>query len=671
MTSDVETNTIYNSLLINSSDITQKTSSCSEEILRIYQRAMAAAINGIVIVDASQSNLPVIYCNPAFEKTTGYTASEVIGKNCRLLQGKDTDLNAIAQIRQAIKEGRECCVVLKNYRKDGQHFWNELTISPVHDAQGKLTHFIGIQNDITERKEIEDSLQKAYEELEKRVDERTVTLKQMNEKLQVEITERQKVEAALRESEARFRAIFERAAIGIALVDMEGKPVVSNPALQKILGYSNEELREMTFSEFTYPDDVDQNQELYQKMITGDLDHYQMEKRYYRKDRQIVWANLTVSLVRDVQGKPLFAVSMVKNISDRKQAETALQLSQERLNFLLSSNPVVIYSCKASGDYGATFMSENVRSLFGYEPEEFVNDSSFWANHIHPEDTPRVFADLVHLFEHNYHNHEYRFLHKNGKYIWVYDQTKLIRDSQGNPLEILGYWADISDLKETEDKLKSSLKEKEVLLKEIHHRVKNNLQVISSLLKLQSGYINDPPTLALFGDSQNRVKAMALIHEKLYQSSDLARIPVSEYIYQLADNLVNSYALKANHIKLNISVDKIFLDVDTAIPCGLIINELLSNSLKYAFPNNKSGEIDIEFKLVEPEKLFLKISDNGIGLPANFQLEEAESLGLQLVSNLTEQLAGNLTVNSNCGTSFTIIFKPAFLRYISNSEKVR
>jgi PAS domain S-box-containing protein len=658
MTSDPEIRTVCNYPLI-SSDIAQKRSSCSEEILRIYQRAMAAAINGIVITDASGPNLPVIYCNPAFEKTTGYTAEEIIGKNCRLLQGKDTDPNAIKQIRQAIRQGEECCVIVKNYRKDGTAFWNELTISPVQDADGKITHFIGIQNDITKRKEAEDSLQKAYEELEKRVDERTATLKQINEKLQLEIAERQKIEAALRESEARFRAIFERAAIGIALVNMEEKPVVSNTALQNILGYSNEELRQKTFSDFTYPDDRDKNQELYQKMILGELDHYQMEKRFYHKNGQIVWANLTVSLMRDEHGKPQFAVSMVKNISDRKQAETALQLSQERLKFLLSSNPVVIYSCKAFGDYGATFISENVRSLFGYEAEEFVNDSGFWATHIHPEDAPGVFANLLHLLEHNYHNHEYRFLHKNGKYIWVYDQTKLIRDQQGNPLEILGYWADISDRKETEDKLKTSLKEKEVLLKEIHHRVKNNLQVISSLLKLQSGYINDQQTLALFGDSQNRVKAMALIHEKLYQSSDLARISLSEYIHQLADNLVNSYALKANNIKLNIFVAQLFLDVDTAIPCGLIINELLSNSLKYAFPDGKSGEINIEFKLLGQEKLYLKVSDNGIGLPADFQLEETESLGLQLVYNLTEQLGGNLTIDSSNGTSFKIIFRPS------------
>jgi PAS domain S-box-containing protein len=153
MTSDAEINAVANCLLINCPDVAEKTSGCSEKILRIYQRAIAAASNGIVIVDASQSNLPVIYCNPAFEKTTGYTASEVIGKNCRFLQGKDTDPDAIAQLRQAIHEGQECCVILKNYRKDGQHFWNELTISPVYDADDKITHFIGIQNDITTRKE--------------------------------------------------------------------------------------------------------------------------------------------------------------------------------------------------------------------------------------------------------------------------------------------------------------------------------------------------------------------------------------------------------------------------------------------------------------------------------------------------------------------------------------
>lgn len=1002
----------------------------TEEVLRLYERAMAAASNGIVIVDANHPNLPVIYCNSSFERITGYSRSEAIGHNCRFLQGKDTDPTAVERIRQAVRSGNECCVTLKNYRKDGTPFWNELVISPVLDTNGKLTHFIGIQNDITQRKEAEESLQRANEELEKRVKERTAALQQANEKLKVEIAERQWAETALRESEARFRAIFEKSAIGIAMADMKGKVIVSNQAIQEMLGYSEEELLSMVFTEFTHAEDAAAEIELYQQLIEGEIDRYQIEKRYCRKDGQLVWGNAIVSLIRDRNENPQFAIGIVTDITDRKlaedalsattlrlftliqnlqsgvlvenelrqivlvnydfcqkfgipappealigmdcsqsaeqskylfaepeqfvrrveeilarkkivtneeilladgrtferdyvpifvqeiyyghlwmyrditqrkQAEIALSLTRERLQFLLSSSPGVIYTCKADGDYAATFISENVKLLLGYEAREIIGDANFWPNHIHPEDAPHIFAELPRLFQQGFHIHEYRFLHKNGTYKWIYDQVKLVRDAEGKPLEVIGYWVDISarklaeaersrlaaileastdfvglvdtqgnilwnnnqfqkiigihnnaelkhfqiadyhpawaleivrnegiptairdgvwvgetallgndgteipvsqmilshknergvieylstlirditplkqaetalqqakdrlqaaidavpgfvswigndlrykgvnqhlaskfnlspenfidrevgflensqdfakfvrnflaskdlassqvvnvkingairnylmaaqkyqqgsaaitvgiditDRNQAETELRASLKEKEVLLKEIHHRVKNNLQVISSLLKLQSGYIDNPSTLALFTDSQNRVKAMALIHEKLYQSSDLSRIQVSDYIQKLTNNLFQSYSVNASAVKLIVDIDDVFLDVDTAIPCGLIINELISNSLKYAFSGREQGEISLEFHLIEPQKYRLKISDNGVGLPPDFSLEETESLGLQLVWNLTEQLGGNIKLYSNNGTCFEITFARA------------
>lgn len=880
----------------------------TEEMLYLYERAMAAASNGIVIADANQPDLPIIYCNPAFEKISGYSQSEVLGKNCRFLQGKDTDPADIEKIRQSLQSGNECFVVIQNYRKDGTPFWNELIISPVRDASGKITHFIGVQNDITKRKKAEESLLKANEELEKKVQERTAALQNANEKLKIEIAKSESAKTAMRESEARFRAIFEMTAMGIAMSDIEGQVIVSNPALQKMLGYTEKELRKMVFTQFTHPEDSASEVELFQQLIAGERDYYQMEKRFYRKDGKLLWGNLIVSLIRDGNGKPQFAIGMVKNITDskqtentlrtttsrlsaliqnlqagilvenesrqivlinqdfcqkfgipappealigmdcsqsaevskhlfaepekfvrridqiltdqkivnneeillangriferdyvpifvediyyghlwmyrditqRKQAEIALNITQERLKFLLSTSPAVIYSCKADGDYGTTFMSDNVKSLLAYEAREFVEDSSFWASHIHPEDAPHIFAQLPKVFEEGFHVREYRLLHKDGTYRWIYDQVKLVRDSDGNPLEIIGYWADISErklaeaersrlaaileastdfvgladpkgnilwnnkqfkklicieedtqikqkrigdyhpqwaleivqnqgipaairdgvwidetalinndgieipvsqmilahknergtveyfstlirditpLKQAEAALRTSLKEKEVLLKEIHHRVKNNLQVISSLLKLQSAYIEDKDTLALFTDSQNRVKAMALIHEKLYQSSDLARILVSDYIKNLTNNLLQSYSVSSSLIKLNVNVDNVFVDVDTAIPCGLIINELLSNSFKYAFPDGRPGQIWIEFKSTNNSHYYLRIGDNGIGLPPDFNLEESESLGLQLVWNLTEQLGGNIEVNSQNGARFEISF---------------
>lgn len=213
----------------------------------------------------------------------------------------------------------------------------------------------------------------------------------------------------------------------------------------------------------------------------------------------------------------------------------------------------------------------------------------------------------------------------------------------------------IAKRKQAEEQIKASLKEKEVLLKEIHHRIKNNLQVISSLLNLQSGYIIDKDAIEMFKESQNRVKSMALIHEKLYQSKDLARIDFAEYIRNLTNYLFRSYGVTSNRIKLKKNVDDVFLGLDTAIPCGLIINELVSNSLKHAFPDGKEGEIHICLFL-DNDKFTLIVRDNGVGFPKDLDFRNTESLGLQLVITLVEQLEGTIDLKRSGGTEFKIIF---------------
>jgi two-component sensor histidine kinase len=207
-----------------------------------------------------------------------------------------------------------------------------------------------------------------------------------------------------------------------------------------------------------------------------------------------------------------------------------------------------------------------------------------------------------------------------------------------------------------------------VLLKEIHHRVKNNLQIISSLLYLQSRQIEDEPTLDMFIQGQNRVKSMALVHEKLYQSQDLTRIDFAEYIRSLTGYLFQSYDANTRGVHLNIAIDHIFLGVDTAIPCGLIINELVSNALKYAFPSPGEaerelppGEISIQLQVGADNRLTLTVKDNGIGFPPELDFQNTESLGLQLVNNLVNQLDGTIEFKRNNGTIFRVLFTiPAY-----------
>jgi two-component sensor histidine kinase len=198
-------------------------------------------------------------------------------------------------------------------------------------------------------------------------------------------------------------------------------------------------------------------------------------------------------------------------------------------------------------------------------------------------------------------------------------------------------------------------------LKEIHHRVKNNMQVISSLLNLQSEQIEDPKYIEMFNDSRNRIKSMALVHEKLYQSKDLTNINFGDYVRSLIDGLFVFYNINPANISTEIKVQDIRLAIDIAIPCGLIINELISNSLKYAFPEGRSGEIKIIFNQINingDKGYDLVISDNGIGIPENFDIKKTRSLGLQLVINLVEhQLQGKIDLTKTNGTEFHIYFR--------------
>jgi len=213
----------------------------------------------------------------------------------------------------------------------------------------------------------------------------------------------------------------------------------------------------------------------------------------------------------------------------------------------------------------------------------------------------------------------------------------------------------VTERKQALEQIKTSLHEKEVLLKEIHHRVKNNMQVITSLLSLQSKTIKDEQALSVFQDSQNRVKSMALIHETLYQSKDLSRINFAEYLQKLVAHVSRSYRIRPEAVKINIDVDDVSLPIDTAVPCGLIINELASNSLKYAFPADTRGEVNIAFERADAQYV-LRVSDTGVGLPSDFDPEMGKSLGMKLVRMLTGQLCGELECRNGVGTTFEIRF---------------
>lgn len=228
--------------------------------------------------------------------------------------------------------------------------------------------------------------------------------------------------------------------------------------------------------------------------------------------------------------------------------------------------------------------------------------------------------------------------------------------SDGSVQSVLAITRDITLRKRAEEQLQASLEEKEALLKEVHHRVKNNLQLISSLLSLQSARIKDPKVAELLAESRNRVRSMALVHENLYRTGNFARIPMASHIESLCAHLTRAYGVPSQRVELALRIGDVQLDLDRAIACGLIINELVSNALKHAFPDARVGRVCVELQSVGEKQQVLVVGDNGVGFPPDLDYRRSDSLGLQLVDDLTQQLHGTLAVKRDAGTTFTITF---------------
>jgi PAS domain S-box-containing protein len=341
-----------------------------------------------------------------------------------------------------------------------------------------------------------------------------------------------------------------------------------------------------------------------------------------------------------------------REISERKQIEKTLRESETRYRAVVEDQTEMI--CRFLPDGTLTFVNQAYCRYFGRTQAELIGHS--YAPMILPEDLKQVNHQLNRLNAENpVTTITNRIIHPDGEIRineWI---NRAIFDPEGHLIELQAVGRDITELQQTQQ-LQAAVKEKEVLLKEIHHRVKNNLQIIYSLFRLQGKKINDPEAAEIMLDCQNRVKSIALIHEKLYRSEDLSEIDLKHYIPNLVASLFSSYRANSNTIKLLTQIDEVCLDMDRAVPCGLIINELISNALKYAFPEDKEGEIRLELCSGEDNQITLMISDNGIGMPEVPNSTKNEKLGLSLVRDLVHQLKGTLEINGQEGTLFKVMF---------------
>jgi PAS domain S-box-containing protein len=363
----------------------------------------------------------------------------------------------------------------------------------------------------------------------------------------------------------------------------------------------------------------------------------------------------TILPVFGADGKVANILSVLEDITEQKKAADALEESEARYRMLFDSirDGVVVHGIREDNTPD-NFLEVNSRfcEMIGYSRPELLKKGPHGViDSEHMEGADQLRAQLKNGVPDSFQR---VLITKDGRRIPC--EVNAFSLEMGGRQVILSVVRDTTFRQEAEKRIRSSLAEKETLLKEIHHRVKNNLQVISGLLNLQSHYIDDESVRSIYKESQNRIKTMALIHEELYQRDDLARINLAEYVRDLTQNLLASYMVKKGSVELVLDIPDMELNLDTAIPCGLIVNELVSNALKHAFTEEVAGKIAVSVAR-DGEVYSLVISDNGKGFPEGVDFRKVKSMGMQLVTVLAEQLGGNVQYSGTSGSTFTVTFK--------------
>lgn len=545
----------------------------------------------------------ITMASPSAARMYGYESpDEMIGMDVRLLyESAEKRETALKHLKS---DGKIENLEGKSRRKDGSLFWVLFNIQYVYDDHGKIVGTETFVRDISQRKHAEE---------------------------------------ILKESESFYKAIFENT--GTASIIFEKNNIISlvNKEFEKLSGYTRKEIEgKKEWMEFIAKEYIEEMKQNHQKRLQNPQD---VQKNYYFQliNRKEQLRNIYLCI--DIIPGTTKSIASLLDITGVKKTEKALKESERSYRDLVDNSLVGIFKNRVDGEI--LFANKAMAEIFQFDSVSELKKINIKKLYKNAENRQKVIEILKK--DGKVSNFNTEFVGNDGKSIHIIISASL-RDGI-----ISGMFMDITELHHAEEVMKESLKEKELLLREIHHRVKNNLQIISSLLELQKQYLEENSVaINVLNESKNRVMSMSMIHEKLYQSDDLSHINFTDYLKSLITNLFYSYGVTSD-INLNLNLDEVYLNIETAVPLGIIIIEIISNSLKYAFPNDMKGEIAVNL-INKDENFEFIISDNGIGIPEEIDFNNNPTLGLKLVDSLVNQIDGTMELDKTQGTKYNIKF---------------
>jgi PAS domain S-box-containing protein len=532
--------------------------------------------------------------NRAFETAFGLSQEAVAGKTDEELLPADLAAACRASDDVVMSTGRLYRFEEETKGQSGQSVHFETIKAPITDPGGEIIGLIGVSRDITARHEAEKRIQ---------------------------------------ESEERFRGLYENATLGMYRTNPEGQILMANTALLHMLGYDTiEALAKRNIESEGFEPDYPRS--AFKQRMEKDGEVRGLEAAWKRRDGTTIHEGT------------------VEDITAQKLAQVELQASEAKYRRLVENSLDAIYQTTEDG----RILSANpaMQRMLGYESVEALLEADIQATYVDIRQRAR-FLEIM-AGDGQVRNMELHLKRQDDSTFHVLVNAKAFKDKDGRTV-FEGILTDITAQKENEHKLAAALAEKDVLIKEIHHRVKNNLQVISSLLNLQSRFLKHPDDVDLIKESQRRIRSMALIHERLYQSRSLARIEFASYAKRLVENLVASNLRGGQRIGLTTDLEEVYLDIQTATPLGLIVNELVMNALKHGFPDGRAGAIRLGLRVDAEGRIEMKVGDDGVGLPLGLDIRAADSMGMQIVGMLTDQLEGLLEIDRTAGTEFRLTFR--------------